>query len=451
MHSQSEPILLEADADPSLPARKGRLKVLVSAYACNPFRGSEEGVGWGWVEAIARHHDLWVLTAAYHRDDIERACASGVPHLERVRFVYVKHKRWHYAPTATWRLIEGSWLKPVMNEAYRCWLRDAYKLGRSLHRDVRFDLVHQLTYIGYRFPGHLWKLDVPFVWGPTAGMADTPWRLLPIMGIGGAIYYAGRNLINAWHRRFLRGPRLAFRKAAGHVISPTQEAHDDIRRLYGVESEVICEIGPPAERATAHSVRQPGETLRLSWSGQHLPGKALPLLLKALAKLPTDFDWRLDILGEGPCSARWRRLAGALGLSEKCQWHGLVPRKEAVALVHDSHVFVITSLKDLTSSVLLEALSQGVPVICLNHCGFRDVVTDNCGIKVLVTDRRGIESGLAAAIAALDRDEPFRRRLAQGALARVRDFSWEEKAEKVSRIYWSAVRMMPGAGAPNAG
>jgi len=189
----------------------------------------------------------------------------------------------------------------------------------------------------------------------------------------------------------------------------------------------------------------------LSWSGQHLPGKALPLLLKALAKLPTDFDWRLDILGEGPCSARWRRLAGALGLSEKCQWHGLVPRKEAVALVHDSHVFVITSLKDLTSSVLLEALSQGVPVICLNHCGFRDVVTDNCGIKVLVTDRRGIESGLAAAIAALDRDEPFRRRLAQGALARVRDFSWEEKADRLSRIYWSAVRMMSGAGAPNAG
>ena len=31
-----------------------RLKILISAYACNPYKGSEEGVGWGWVTAIAR-------------------------------------------------------------------------------------------------------------------------------------------------------------------------------------------------------------------------------------------------------------------------------------------------------------------------------------------------------------------------------------------------------------
>jgi len=421
------------------PAGSRRLKVLVSAYACNPYHGSEEGVGWGWVSAIARHHDLWVLTAAHHREDIERACANGPPHLQRVSFQYVEHKPWHYAPTPGWRFIEGSCLKPIMNYAYRLWQWDAYRLGRSLHDECHFDLVHQLTYVGFRFPGHLWRLDVPFVWGPTAGMANTPWRLLPIMGFRGAFYYAGRNIINAWHRRFLRGPRLAFRKAAGNVIAPTREVHDDLRRRYGSDSTIICEVGPPQERAESHSTRKPGEPLRLSWSGQHLPGKALPLLLGALARLPKGITWTLDVLGEGPCTSKWRRVAEELGLAPWCHWHGWVPRNDAVGLVHASHIFVITSLKDLTSSVLLEALSQGVPVVCPDHCGFRDVITDNCGIKVAATNREAIESDLADAIARLGNDESLRAKLAQGALARVPDFSWEKKAQMVSTIYRNAV------------
>ena len=59
---------------------------------------------------------------------------------------------------------------------------------------------------------------------------------------------------------------------------------------------MICEIGSPSETAKDHSLRQPGEKLRLSWSGLHLPGKALPLLLKALVKLPSNLNWQLDIL-----------------------------------------------------------------------------------------------------------------------------------------------------------
>jgi glycosyltransferase involved in cell wall biosynthesis len=92
-------------------------------------------------------------------------------------------------------------------------------------------------------------------------------------------------------------------------------------------------------------------------------------------------------------------------------------------------------LKDLTSTVLLEALSQGVPVICPDHCGFSNVVTQDCGIKVpLETPSQFIED-LATAIYMLGNDEAERRRLARGALERIGDFSWEKKAEKVDSIY----------------
>ena len=50
-----------------------RLKVLISAYACEPGKGSEPEVGWQWALQMARHHDVTVLTRANNRQAIEPA------------------------------------------------------------------------------------------------------------------------------------------------------------------------------------------------------------------------------------------------------------------------------------------------------------------------------------------------------------------------------------------
>lgn len=412
-----------------------KLKVFVSAYACNPYKGSEEGVGWGWVRAISQYHDLYIITAAYHRDAIEAVLSKEGELKTRMHFYYVPHKPWHYSPTKGWKFIENSIFKLIMNYAYRLWQHAAYKLAQEIHGEYHFDLVHQITYVGFRFPSHLWKLDIPFVWGPIGGLENTPWRFIPSLGVTGSIYYAGRNILNSFHKRFLSGPKMAFKKAQGGIIAATEGIRGEILKWYGVDSEVICEIGPPPEVAESHSLREPGENLKLAWSGLHLPGKALPLLLRALAVLPDGFDWQLDILGRGPCTGKWQRQAKKLGINNRCRWHGWLPRSEAIALMHQSHIFVITSLKDLTSTVLLEALSQGAPVICPDHCGFSNVVTEDCGVKIPIESPNQFISDLSIAIKNLAESEKERRRLANGALQRIKDFSWEKKAELVDSIY----------------
>ncbi|HZY73980.1 MAG TPA: glycosyltransferase, partial [Edaphobacter sp.] len=183
--------------------------------------------------------------------------------------------------------------------------------------------------------------------------------------------------------------------------------------------------------------------LVLSWSGAHLPGKALPLLLSALSTLSSGIDWRLEILGDGPCRHRWQMLAHHLGIQPRCRWHGWQTRSAALDLMRASHLFVITSLKDLTATVSLEALSLGVPVICLDHCGFADLVTPDCGIKIPLGSARQIARGLAAAITALWTSEPRRRRLSIGALARSKQYSWSAKLNQLDRIYIAAVAKHP--------
>jgi glycosyltransferase involved in cell wall biosynthesis len=419
----------------SLGRRVQEVKILVLAYACNPFHGSEEGVGWGWVNAIAQHHEVWVLTAAYHRHDLEEALCREPENRERIHFAYVEEKPWHYRPTPAWIRIENSLIKPIMNWAYRSWLSSAFTLGSLLHGEIHFDLAHQITYVGFRFPGHLWKLHVPFVWGPIGGLENTPWRLLPTMGPRGAVYYGARNVVNSIHRRFLRQPRKAFCAAGPGVIAATGGIRREIRRWYGVDAEVICEVGLPPETVDKCPLRANGEPLRLAWSGRLLPGKALHLLLRALGHMPDTTVWRLDIYGDGPCAVTWQRLAARLGIGSRCTWHGQVSRAEALAGLKSAHLFVTTSLKDLTSTVILEALASGVPVVCPDHCGFADVVNEHCGFKLPIGNVREFETELSRAIVAIARDETMRCRLAEGALRRARDFTWKAKAEAIERVY----------------
>ena len=56
----------------SAPSKnKERLKIFVSAYACEPHLGSEIGVGWHWVLEMSKYFELWVLTRESNRHTIE--------------------------------------------------------------------------------------------------------------------------------------------------------------------------------------------------------------------------------------------------------------------------------------------------------------------------------------------------------------------------------------------
>ncbi len=417
-----------------------RLRVLAVAYACNPIKGSESGVGWGWVKAISVDHQVTVITADFNSGDINRYLSQYEGSQENLRFVYVRNRPWHYRPRGLWLRIEESPAKPIMNLAYQDWLRCAFEDAEQEMTASQYDLVHLITYVGWRFPGSFYRLGIPFVWGPIGGLTNTPWRLLSILGLKGALYYGARNIINSLQISLLRGPRRALRSAGHGVIAATSEIQRELWERFGTQSHVICEVGQPEQGIVEPSKRNPEEALRISWSGMHLPGKALHLLLHAAARLPKDVNYRIDILGDGPCNRRWRSLASRLGIADRCIWHGWLPRDESLNVMKDSHVFAITSLKDLTSTVAVEAISFGLPVVCLDHCGFADLVNDACGIKVNPGSLSQIVLDLCGALYALYHDESMRQRLAQGCIRRSRDYSWSSKSTNLEHVYHCVVK-----------
>jgi glycosyltransferase involved in cell wall biosynthesis len=419
---------------PEKDPTKRRLKVLIVAAAAHPEKGSEPGLGWGWVEALSNYHDLWVITGERegNREAIERRFDELPGLRERLKV--------HFIPRPDGPRIER--IIPLLYyRCYRKWHEQSYRLANELHREIHFDLVHQLNMTGYREPGYLWKFDLPFVWGPVGGTANVPLRFASILGMQQFLYHAAKITVNELQLRFHGRVKQAISRCDGFVTSTT-DTHDKFLRVLGKDSIMINDNGPPLTRPAfrRRNVNVSKRPLRFAWSGLHISRKALPIVLKALALLPSSIKWQIDILGHGAMTARWKKMACNLRISERCSWHGWVDKNEAIDIVSSADLFLFPSLHESTPAVIFEAMAYGIPVICLDHCGQSDVITEECGIKIPVTSCQQVIKGFAQAIHHLAINPQERKRLAEGALKRVGEFSWARKAQAMVSVYETAIR-----------
>jgi glycosyltransferase involved in cell wall biosynthesis len=129
-------------------------------------------------------------------------------------------------------------------------------------------------------------------------------------------------------------------------------------------------------------------------------------------------------------------MAQKMGLSDHCEWLGQIFRSTALKKMQSAHALVVTSVHDLTSTVVVEALANGLPVLCPEHCGFKDAVNSSCGVLVNASAPELLISGLSHAIEKIY-DEDFRFELAKGAFAHSYRYEWDLKARAINDIYYA--------------
>jgi glycosyltransferase involved in cell wall biosynthesis/peptidoglycan/xylan/chitin deacetylase (PgdA/CDA1 family) len=401
-----------------------RARVLLLAYACSPYRGSEASVGWHRALDAAREFDTWVICEeTWCAPDIRAyIAANGAP--AGVTFAFVPMGRW----LRLLRRVPG-----LFYLAYNLWHRRGLAAARRLHRHCRFDLVHQVTFCGFREPGYLWKLGVPFVWGPVGGTQHYPWRFLLEAGPVGAVTETLRTLANGVQLRFSPRVRRAARTAASVFAANSTNARD-MERFLGIAPAELLETGLP-RLAASHGRQTPHDPIRLLWSGELRAFKGLPLLLRALARLPASTRFELRVVGGGPMRRRWHRMASRLGVDANTTWVGTLPHRDALLEFEWADVLVFTSLRDTSGNVALEALGAAVPVMCLDHQGVHDIVTDDCGLRIPVTAPGAVVEGLRDAVLRLSTDRALFARLSAGALARAHDLLWSVNGATMRSTY----------------
>jgi glycosyltransferase involved in cell wall biosynthesis len=353
-------------------ASQSGLRVLVSAYACEPGRGSEPGTGWAWACAAAEHHEVWLLTrsnvAAQVEAALERAPRPGL------------HPVYLDLPLWVRRCKRGQlgihWYYPL-------WQLAAFRLGRKLHRRVRFDLAHHVTFASDWMPVGVAYLGVPFIWGPVGGATATPWRLWRWLGWRGCLTEAQREVATRLARRLFARPaarRAALVVAQNHDVATAFPEADSLV----VEPHVAIQV---AEQATTPDQRgrpPAGGRRRALYVARLLGWKGVRLAVAALAH-PAAADWTLDVYGVGPEAGPARRLAGRLGVADRVRFKGHRDRQEVLAALSSADALVFPSMHDAGGWAVAEALSLGCPVVCLDRGGPAVVVGAGEGVKVPVT------------------------------------------------------------------
>ena len=403
------------------------MKVLMSAYACEPGRGSEAGVGWNWAVQAARYHEVWVVTGPGARRQIEQE----LEHRPRPGLHVVHHDVPKWKPE--WR---SGYLRH--NLYYRAWQLTAIPLARRLHRQIGFDVGHQVTYVSFRHPSFLAWLGIPYVWGPFGGGELAPLRFHRVYGLGGTM----RELLRTLSVLLARADpmvRLTARRACA-VLAVTPQTRSVLPKDVQSKTRIVPATGiatsATTERAIGTACR---EQLRLLFVGQLLYWKGPELAIRALAQVHRHhprINATLTVIGEGPSRSTLERLSFELGVPEIVTFTGQLPPCQVQAVYREHDVLVFPSFTDSGGFVVLEAMAAGLPVVCLDLAGPALMVNGGTGIRVPASSPEQVISDITSAIVTLASDPALRRRMGDAARERVlRQYTWDTRGGFLDKLY----------------
>ena len=383
-------------------------------------------MGWNWVRQISRFHEVWVITRANNREPIESALVKEA--LPNVHWVYFDLPRW----ARFWK--KGNW---GVHPYYYLWQVGAYFVGRRLHREIGFDLVHHVTFVNYWMPSFLALLPLPFIWGPVGGGESAPRTFWQSFSLRGKVFEILRDLARTLSR-FDPFVLLTARRAM-LGLATTEETRKQLEALGCEPAFVYSQLGlsPDEINQLGNLPLREGEPFRLVSVGNLVHWKGFHLGLRAFARFRHQFPaseyW---IIGEGPERKRLEEMAQKLGIIDGVTFWGALPRHKVFEKLAQCDVLVHPSLHDSGGYVCSEAMAAGRPVICLSIGGPALQVTEETGfeIRAIAPEQAVHDIALALRVLATDRDLCFR--LGQAGRCRVREhFSIENKVNLLANLY----------------
>ncbi|MEM7656528.1 MAG: glycosyltransferase family 4 protein [Bacteroidota bacterium] len=412
--------------------------VLLTAYAVNPYKGSEDGTGWNWVIQLAKFQRLIVITRENNLPHIKRYLTDHpLPQADNIEFVGYDLPLWQ----RFWK--RGSFgAMPY----YYLWQRGVPDFVKG--KELRFDLAHNLNFHNDWTPSFLHRLGKPFVWGPIGHHPPIPTA------------FASRFSFSERLKDRLRsGIKHLFWRHSGALKQGLQEA--DLVLAMHSRVEHILPVSVPLKRMSAVGnawvlppENLPDHAFRILSVGRFVPLKGFDLSLRSFAaffhSLAVDQQARvqLDLIGKGPLLTELQELAKELKVEKVVHFIEWMPRQAFLERFQQASVFLFPSHEG-AGMVVPEAMSYGVPVLCLDNYGPGELIGE-AGIKVSDETYAGAVTGLTQGLKRLYHDPDFRQICSQKGRARFEQhFEWAAKAAQVNAWYDQLVPPLSSSQASN--
>jgi glycosyltransferase involved in cell wall biosynthesis len=215
---------------------------------------------------------------------------------------------------------------------------------------------------------------------------------------------------------------------------------------HGLDRQLFA---PPAAPGSLRDGTDPADPVRLLAVGRLHEKKGLDVVLRAVARQRRHVT--LAVVGQGPEAPALEALARALGIEARVDWVGPLDHPAVRLRYRQSDLFVLAPRvarsgdRDGLPNVVVEALSQGLPVVATRAAAVAEIVQDGVNGRLVPPEE---PEALAAALASLVADPAARRRLgAAGMQSVARGWDVETSVGRLVELLDPALGRRPVASA----
>ncbi|GAB2557138.1 glycosyltransferase family 4 protein [Spirosoma aerophilum] len=406
--------------------------VLVTTYAVNPFKGSEDGMGWNFILQIARYQRVIAVTRPNNASAIDQYWAAH-PELDelrqRVRFLYFDWPLW----LRFWK--KGPLLSMIYYYGWQLslalWLR---------RKQLSVDLVHNLNFHNDWTPTFLWLLGKPLIWGPVGHHPAIPHLALREYSRKARVLDRMLWLMKRAFWWFDPLLRLSKQKAA-HVLCMNPSAAEALRLPAHRYS-----LMPSVASAAVMPVHRPVDCFRVLSVGRFVPLKGFTSTIRAFAHFYRQLgahqqkEVRLTLVGSGPEEGRIRKWVEAEGIGHCTDIINWLPKDQVAACYQSASVFLFPSHEG-AGMVVAEAMSYGLPVVCWDNEGPGRFIHPASGLRVPLRNLELSEAQMARQLTKLFCSPDIYHHERQLALERFEQaFCWSVRGEQLKQVYEAAFR-----------
>lgn len=397
--------------------------ILVSAYGCEPNRGSESGVGWNWVLQLAKNNTLHVVTRSNNKQPIESCLLSDV----------AKNITFHYYDCPSWirKMKKGD---KGLYLYYTCWQIGAKKIFKQLAKQYKFDYAWHLSFGSWWMPTTLHTVGIPFIYGPLGGGDGVPKEFIRTLPLKDRIIQSFRYVLTGTARFNPLVMRPA-RKAVA-ILCRTENSMEFLPDSLKRKAKVILETAMDMDEFPITSVDKHNSIPQFITTGRLVPFKNLSCAIKALAIVKKKHDFKYTIIGKGPEKNKLEALIKTCGLEDNIVIHKQIPRKELLQQLVHADAYLFPSLREGGSWALMEAMAMELPPVCLNWTGMKHICDEKSAMLLEVTNPKQMILDFADAICQLIEDPEMMKSKGVAANKRMKEvFNWQSKGEFSEKLF----------------
>jgi len=394
------------------------MNYLISAYSVNPYKGSEDSIGWNWVLQYEKNYKegdrIILLTKKFNEKDTRKGLEEfNIQHVELVivdvpdalNWFREKHSAFHHMYYILWQ--HWAWL----------WVK---------HSGIRFDVIHHVTMNDYRIPSEMYKAKgAKVIWGPMGGAQVTP-KPLKVYEKN-QLVASFREFVNrscSWNPFYKKALRSYYK-----IYCINNETQKQISRIVGKDVPLMPELALRDEYKNLPIRKGNNDILKIVFVGRLIGKKGIAFLVDALSLMPTDMNWELLIFGDGDDHALIEKQIADSGIGKNVKLMGNRTLNQIAEAYQQADVFVLPSLRETSGNVLLEAMAYAVPIVAFDTSFCRLLKEVDCGVFINTEQALdNIKEDYCKAIVTLGQDKELAKQMGLNGYKYVNSkLTWDEK------------------------